>query len=85
MSKPKTNGSLDVDWAAVCDCGWAASSAGTDVGRLRTEQLGISHATVCDDDVVLERRALETRAIRQLDPWRRDGDSIYYRCRRGGG
>lgn len=74
MSKPVANGSLDVDWAAVCDCGWAASSTGADAGRLRIEQLGISHAAVCDDEVVLERRGLETWPVRELDQRWSDDD-----------
>ena len=74
MSKPVANGSLNVDWAAVCDCGWAASSTGADAGRLRIEQLGISHATVCGDEVVLERRGLETCPVRELDQRWSDDD-----------
>jgi len=76
MSKPvaDTPGSLDVNWAAVCECGWAASSTGADAGRLRIEQLGISHAAVCDDEVVLERRGLETWPVRELDQRWSDDD-----------
>jgi len=75
MSKTFASGSGGVDWAAVCDCGWAASSSGADAGRLRIEQLGISHAAMCEDDVVLERRGIETDVVRKLDKrWTDDDD-----------
>jgi hypothetical protein len=55
------------DWAAVCDCGWAASSTGTSAGRHRIEQLGINHDRECDDEVTLERRGRgEPEAVKQL-------------------
>jgi hypothetical protein len=55
------------DWAAVCDCGWAASSTGTSFGRHRIEQLGINHDRECDDDVTLERRSDgDAKTIRPL-------------------
>lgn len=46
----------DVEWAAVCQCGWAASSTGTTAGRSRIESLGVAHDRECDDRVALERR-----------------------------
>jgi len=56
----------DVQWAAVCDCGWAASSTGSTAGRHRIEQIGINHARECDDTVTLERRGAVTRSVREL-------------------
>jgi len=56
----------DVEWAAVCECGWAASTMGTSAGRHRIEQIGINHDRECDDAVTLERRGATTRAVREL-------------------
>lgn len=67
MSKPDDSMTSLVDWAAVCDCGWAASSTGTSAGRHRIEQIGINHDRRCDDDVHLERRfGGDTKTLRQL-------------------
>lgn len=74
MSKTFESRPNAVDWAAVCNCGWAASSTGAEAGRLRIEQLGISHAAVCEDDVVLERRGIVTDVVRQLDQRWTDDD-----------
>lgn len=46
----------NVEWAAVCDCGWSISSTGTSASRTRIEQLGETHAKKCDDTISLERR-----------------------------
>jgi hypothetical protein len=54
------------DWAAVCDCGWAASSTGTTFGRHRIEHIGINHDRQCDDEVTLERRGEQSDEIKKL-------------------
>lgn len=68
MSKVETTDQPRVFWAAVCDCGWAASSRGTSAERLQIEGLGRTHATNCEDDetVRLERRGAETETIKDL-------------------
>jgi hypothetical protein len=55
------------DWAAVCECGWAASSSGTNAGRHRIEQLGKNHDRECDDTVTLERRGTDVEEIKRLE------------------
>lgn len=68
MSKVGTTDQPRVFWAAVCDCGWAASSRGTSAERVQIEGLGRTHARNCDDDgtVRLERRADETETVKDL-------------------
>jgi hypothetical protein len=66
MSKPDAHPFDPYEWAAVCECGWAASSEGANAGRHRIEQLGINHDRQCDDVVMLERRGGETTEIKQL-------------------
>lgn len=66
MSESRSQPFDHVDWAAVCECGWAASNTGTDVGRHRIEQLGINHSRECDDVVTLERRGQQTTEITEL-------------------
>ena len=67
MSKTRSPPSDRYDWAAVCECGWAASNTGTDVGRHRIEQIGINHSRECDDGVTLERRGQETAIVKRLE------------------
>ena len=67
MSKPDTNPFDVYDWAAVCDCGWAASNSGTSVGRHRIEQLGINHDRECSDTVRLERRGSDVLRVKTLE------------------
>lgn len=57
----------DVEWAAVCDCGWAISTTGTTIGRSRIEAVGRTHDKRCSDTVRLERRGdEETEHVRDL-------------------
>ena len=67
MSKPDSNPFDAYDWAAVCECGWAASNTGANAGRYRIEQLGKTHDRECDDVVMLERRGTETVSIKRLE------------------
>lgn len=58
----------DVDWAAVCQCGWAISSTGAEAGRARIEEVGQAHAKRCDEIVSLERRHEDrTSHVRDLN------------------
>jgi len=68
MSKVESTDQPRVFWAAVCDCGWAASSRGTAAERIQIESLGRTHAGNCEDDetVRLERRAGETEIVKDL-------------------
>ena len=67
MSKIHSQAFDHYDWAAVCECGWAASNTGTDVGRHRIEQLGINHDRECDDVVTLERRGSDVVRVKALE------------------
>jgi len=67
MSRARENPFEPYDWAAVCECGWAASSSGTNAGRHRIEQLGKNHDRECDDAVTLERRGTDVEEIKQLE------------------
>ena len=67
MSRTRDNPFDRWDWAAVCECGWAASNTGANAGRYRIEQLGKNHDRECDDAVTLERRGAETVAVKQLE------------------
>lgn len=67
MSETQSNPFDRFEWAAVCECGWAASSEGARAGRHRIEQLGINHDRKCGDDVTLERRGGETTVVKRLE------------------
>ena len=68
MSRARSPDKPRVYWAAVCDCGWAASSRGTAAERTQIESLGRTHDGNCEDDgsVYLERRSDDTEVVEEL-------------------